>query len=52
MRDALLAKGWCEGRDLHYEEAEGAGHNEAAWASRFGRVLEYMFPGRDRDVIC
>jgi predicted alpha/beta superfamily hydrolase len=41
MRDALRSKGW-DG-DLHYEEIEGAGHNEWAWADRLGRVLEYLF---------
>ena len=40
MRDALAQKG-CE---LHYEEAQGHQHNEAAWSARFGRVLEYLFP--------
>jgi len=42
MRDALAAKG-C---DLHYQEAEGHQHNEAAWSVRFGRVLEYLFPAK------
>jgi predicted alpha/beta superfamily hydrolase len=45
MRDALAAKGWSEAADLHYEEAEGHAHNEQAWGARFGRVLEYLFPG-------
>ena len=44
MRDAFVVKGWREGGDLHYEEAAGHGHNEAAWAERFGWVLEYLFP--------
>jgi predicted alpha/beta superfamily hydrolase len=42
MRDAFAAKGV----ELHYEEAEGHPHNEQAWAERFGRVLEYLFPAR------
>jgi predicted alpha/beta superfamily hydrolase len=42
MHDALAAKG-CE---LHYEEAEGHQHNEAAWSARFGEVLEFLFPAR------
>ena len=46
MRDALNAKGWTEGVDLHYEEAQGHAHNEQAWGERFGRVLEYLFPPR------
>ncbi|HTX35326.1 MAG TPA: alpha/beta hydrolase-fold protein, partial [Bryobacteraceae bacterium] len=28
MRDALAARGWREGLDLHYEEARGHAHNE------------------------
>lgn len=45
MRDALTAKGV----DLRYEEAPGHAHNEGAWAARFGRVLEYLFPGEARE---
>lgn len=44
LRDALLAKGWVLDQDLHYLEAPGAGHNEAAWAARFDRVLEFLYP--------
>ena len=44
LRDALLAKGWRPGADLHYEEFAGAGHDEGAWAARFGDVLRYLFP--------
>jgi predicted alpha/beta superfamily hydrolase len=46
LGEALAAKGWSEGDDLHYEEAQGHAHNEHAWGDRFGRVLEYLFPGR------
>jgi predicted alpha/beta superfamily hydrolase len=42
LRDALIEKGWRG--ELHYEEVRGAGHDEAAWAARFGRVLEFLFP--------
>ncbi len=44
LRDALLEKGWREGVTLHYLEVAGAGHNEQAWAARFGAVLECLFP--------
>lgn len=44
LRDALGAKGWREGLDMRYSEVPGAGHNEAAWAARFGEVLSYLFP--------
>jgi predicted alpha/beta superfamily hydrolase len=42
LRDALLDRGWREGSDLHYEEAPGAAHNEAAWAARVDRLLEFL----------
>lgn len=32
--------------DLHYERVSGGLHNEAAWAARFGNVLEFLFPPR------
>lgn len=41
---ALVDKGWREGIDLAYSEASGAGHDESAWAARFGPVLQYLFP--------
>jgi predicted alpha/beta superfamily hydrolase len=44
LRDALVEKGWREGADLCYREVECAGHNEHAWAARFGEVLQYLFP--------
>ena len=43
LREALLEKGWREGERLSYHEIEGAGHDENAWAGRFGRVLEYLY---------
>ena len=42
LRDALQSNGWREGQDLHYEEVEGAPHNERAWAARIDRILEYL----------
>lgn len=44
LRDALIERGWKTGTDLAYKEAEGAGHNEPAWAARFGQVLIFLFP--------
>ncbi len=44
LRDVLVRKGWTEGQDLKYVEAEGAGHNEGAWASRVGEMLKFLFP--------
>jgi predicted alpha/beta superfamily hydrolase len=44
LRNALIDKGWREGQDLSYWEVQDAGHNEAAWAARFGPMLQYLFP--------
>jgi len=44
LRDALVAKGWTEGDDLAYLEVPGARHNEAAWAARIDRILEFLYP--------
>jgi len=46
FRDTLVEKGWRIGADLDYREIEGAGHNEAAWAARFGQILAYLFGKR------
>jgi predicted alpha/beta superfamily hydrolase len=42
LRDALVARGYREGRDLHYEEVPGARHDEAAWAARVDRMLAFL----------
>lgn len=44
LRDALLKKGWRKGSSLQYLEAEGAMHNEQAWALRTDKILEFLFP--------
>ena len=44
LRDALVAKGWVEGQDLAYMEAEGAQHNEESWGSRVDSVLRFLYP--------
>ncbi len=44
LRSALIDKGWLEGRDLDYNEAKGAGHNEAAWTQRVAPMLRFLFP--------
>jgi predicted alpha/beta superfamily hydrolase len=44
LRDALVARGWREGADLKYFEAEGARHTEAAWAARVEPFLRFLFP--------
>lgn len=44
LHEVLLKLGWNEGRDLRYLRAEGALHDESAWAARFGDVLRFLFP--------
>jgi predicted alpha/beta superfamily hydrolase len=44
LRDTLVAEGWNEQDDLHYEVIIGAKHEEAAWAERVDPVLRYLFP--------
>ncbi len=44
LRDTLVKKGWKLGKDLKYLEAEGAEHNEAAWAARVESILTFLFP--------
>jgi predicted alpha/beta superfamily hydrolase len=44
----LEQAGWREGETLHYEEIQGGTHSEQAWAERFGRVLEWLFPSPPR----
>lgn len=44
LRDALVRKGWRENVDLRYVEAEGARHDEGAWAARTPDVLRFLFP--------
>jgi predicted alpha/beta superfamily hydrolase len=43
LRDNLIRKGWKLQKDLQYFEAEGAEHNERAWASRVGAILQFLF---------
>jgi enterochelin esterase-like enzyme len=44
LKATLVSKGWREGRSLHYEESDGAGHCEAAWASRVPSMLRFLYP--------
>ncbi len=44
LKDTLVLKGWKPGVDLSYYEAEGAQHNERAWAVRLPNILEFLFP--------
>lgn len=43
--DRLKSAGLRAERDYSYQEVLGATHDEGAWASRFGSVLEFFFPG-------
>ena len=44
LRTALIRKGWKDEKDLKYFEAQGAAHNEKAWAARTPAILEFLFP--------
>jgi predicted alpha/beta superfamily hydrolase len=44
LKKTLIRKGWEEGKDFKYFEAEGAEHNEKAWAARMDQILEFLFP--------
>lgn len=44
LKETLVKKGWKPGQDLSYFEAEGAEHNETAWAARVEQILEFLFP--------
>jgi predicted alpha/beta superfamily hydrolase len=46
LRNELVRAGWVLGDDLEYCEVPDAGHNEAAWASRVGLFLKFLFPAR------
>lgn len=44
LKVTLIRKGWNPGKDLEYLEAQGAEHNERAWAARVDQILEFLFP--------
>jgi hypothetical protein len=44
LKTTLIRKGWKDSKDLKYFEAEGAEHNEKAWAARTPEILEFLFP--------
>ena len=45
LRAALVQKGWAEGDDLAWTVADGARHNERAWAARFPAMLRFLDAG-------
>ena len=46
LQQALNKKGWKDGKDLKYFEADGAEHSEKAWAARVELILTFLFPRR------
>jgi enterochelin esterase-like enzyme len=40
----LLANGWHDGSDLHYERVPGGTHDETAWSRRVAPMLRFLFP--------
>lgn len=47
LKNTLEKKGWEPDEDLKYFEAEGAEHNERAWAARVESILLFLFPAKD-----
>jgi predicted alpha/beta superfamily hydrolase len=43
----LVKKGWLQGHDLCYMEAEDAAHTESAWAARVAPMLKFLFPAKN-----
>ncbi len=46
LHQRLLTRGWQDEVDLRYLRVPGAVHDEEAWARRFDRVLQWLFPPR------
>jgi len=46
LKDTLVKRGWRMGKDFDYLEAQGAEHNEAAWAARVEAILTFLFPAK------
>ena len=44
LRDALVGTGWALDAELSYYEADGATHDENAWAARVAPMLKFLFP--------
>ena len=44
LHHRLLQHGWRDGKDIRYMRVPGGLHDEEAWARRFGRVLQWLFP--------
>jgi len=44
LQQILVRKGWQLGKNLRYFEADGAVHNELAWAARMELILKFLFP--------
>jgi predicted alpha/beta superfamily hydrolase len=40
----LVLRGWRDGASMEYLRVEGGLHTEDAWAARFARTLEFLFP--------
>ncbi|MBF0277221.1 MAG: alpha/beta hydrolase [SAR324 cluster bacterium] len=44
VRDAFLKLGYRQGKDFQYHLAEGALHQESAWAARLPSIFQFLFP--------
>lgn len=47
---AFRALGYVEGVDLHYVVEPGGTHDEASWARRLPRALDFLLPRRERAI--
>lgn len=47
LHHRLLSRGWQEEVDIRYMRVPGGLHDEDAWARRFDRVLQWLFPPLD-----
>ena len=44
LHHRLVSRGWRDEQDLRYLRVPGGLHDEDAWARRFHRVLQWLFP--------
>jgi enterochelin esterase-like enzyme len=46
LHERLLAHGWRDQRDLHFQTIADGNHDEASWAERVRPMLRFLFPAR------
>lgn len=48
LHDRLLAHGWRDETNLHFETVADGAHDEASWAERVRPMLRFLFPARSQ----